>query len=271
VAGRRYAIPLHAAIALLSPTAADGIAAEGRPAVWVGGDAIAVSRLSDQLGAEEPTSTDGPILVLSTPSGRHAFRVDALVGQRDVVVKDLGRVLPRIEVLAGASIEPDGSIMLVLDPSGLILQAARTGPGGADQAMSAPEQLETKRATVLVVDDALTIRELQRSILDRAGYTVAVAAGGMEALQRLSKGDVDLVLTDVEMPDMDGLELTRRIRTSPEFGQIPVVVLTSRATAEDRRSGMEAGADSYLVKSEFDEHALLTTVARLLGDPGGGP
>jgi CheY-like chemotaxis protein len=119
---------------------------------------------------------------------------------------------------------------------------------------------------VLVVDDALTIRELQRSILERAGYGVVTAVDGQDALRRLAEEAVDLVLTDVEMPVMDGFALTEAIRASDEHGGLPVVVLTSRADEQDRRRGMEAGADAYLVKSAFDEHTLLTAVARLLGD-----
>jgi two-component system chemotaxis sensor kinase CheA len=118
---------------------------------------------------------------------------------------------------------------------------------------------------VLVVDDALTIRELQRSILERAGYEVLTAADGGEALRVLAERPADLVLTDIEMPRMDGFALTEAIRDSSELAATPVLILTSRDAEEDRRRGLEAGADGYLVKSAFDEHALLTAVGRLLG------
>src|SRR4051812_47389687 len=122
----------------------------------------------------------GPLVVLSTPAGRHALRVAAVTGQRDVVVKDLGPLVPRLDLVAGASVEPDGSIMLVLDPTGL-LHAAEVAVA-AVPAASAPEL--SARARVLVVDDALTIRELQRSILERAGYAVTTAVDGEDALRR---------------------------------------------------------------------------------------
>lgn len=273
--GQRFAVPMHACIALLDPAEADAVHSEGRPAVWVSDDAVAQSPLAAVLEMQTPAA-QGPVVVLSVPHGRHAFRVDRLLGQRDVVIKDLGRVLPRVDVLAGASVEADGAVLLVLDAGGLI-DAAGSGARAAGQAAEATGAVEagaaapglpSGRAVVLVVDDALTIRELQRSILERAGYDVVTAASGAEALDRLGSGDVDLVLTDVEMPGMDGFELTERIRTAPTGRNVPVIILTSRAGDADRRRGLEAGADGYLLKASFDEHALLTAVARLLGRSG---
>jgi two-component system chemotaxis sensor kinase CheA len=118
---------------------------------------------------------------------------------------------------------------------------------------------------LLVVDDALTVRELQRSILGRAGYEVVTAASGNEALARMSEGPFDLVLTDVEMAEMDGFTLTEQIRRTPALANTAVIILTSRASEADKRRGLEVGADGYIVKSAFDESALLTAVERLLG------
>jgi two-component system chemotaxis sensor kinase CheA len=245
------------------------MSAEGRPAVWTGGDAIPLSDLPAVLG-RPPSGGDGPVVVVATATGRHAFRVGALLGQRDVVVKDITRVLPRLDMLGGASVEPDGSVMLVLDPQGLLHTAAgapRTAIGAqppAERALPAA----AVRTRVLVVDDALTIRELMETILVRAGYDVVTAGDGMEALERLREAAVDLVVTDLEMPGMDGFALTEAIRATEATRHLPVVVLTSRTTDADRRRGMEAGCDGYLVKRSFDEHALLTEVRRLLDVPG---
>jgi two-component system chemotaxis sensor kinase CheA len=118
---------------------------------------------------------------------------------------------------------------------------------------------------VLVVDDARTVRELQRSILERAGYEVRTAADGLEALSRLAERPVDLVLTDVEMPRMDGFALTEAIRAHQVLRNTAVLVLSSRAGDDDRRRGLEAGADGYIVKSAFDQATLLDAVDRLLG------
>jgi two-component system chemotaxis sensor kinase CheA len=262
-----YALPMSSTVGLLPARAVRGLSAEGRPAVWFAGEAIPLADLGAVLGTSAPAAA-GPVAVVSTAAGRHAFRVDAVSGQRDVLVKDLGPLVPRLDLVAGASVEPDGSVLLVLDPAGL-LQAPAGVLAAPDAGMlaAAPQAL---RARILVVDDALTIRELQRSILERAGYAVITAASGAEALERLADGDVDLVLTDIEMPGMDGFALTEAIRADESRAGLPVLVLTSRDDEAGRRRGLEAGADGYLVKSAFDEHRLVTAVARLLGDPAPG-
>jgi two-component system chemotaxis sensor kinase CheA len=267
---RAYALPMHSTATALRAPARAVVSAEGRPALMLDGDAIGFSLLGDVLGtAREAVDgrRDAPAaVVLATASGRHAFQVDELLGQRDVVVKDLGVLLPRLPLVAGASVEPDGGIMLVLDPDGLIL-AARSAPGTTAEpaAPPAPAELPRPAARLLVVDDALTIRELQRSILQRAGYDVGTAGDGEEALRALAERPADLVVCDVEMPGMDGFTLTREIRSTPELAATPVLILTSLGDDADRRRGMEAGADGYLVKSAFDEHTLLSAVRRLLG------
>ena len=137
--------------------------------------------------------------------------------------------------------------------------AIAAGPVAGTERADAP-------VSVLVVDDALTVRELQRSILARAGYDVRVASDGQEALARLAERRPDLVVTDVDMPVLDGLGLTRAIRSTPALASLPVLMVTSRAADADRREGLEAGADAYLVKQDFDETRLLDAVRQLLGD-----
>ena len=121
---------------------------------------------------------------------------------------------------------------------------------------------------MLVVDDALTVRELQRSILERAGFEVRTAVDGRQALAMLREAPADLVLTDVEMPHLDGFGLTAAIRAQPALANMPVLILSSLARDEDRQRGLDVGADGYIVKSGFDETALLTAVDRLLGGAG---
>src|SRR6185503_12304687 len=204
---RAYALPMHSTATALPAPARAVVSAEGRPTLMLDGDAIGFTALGDVLGTARE-AVDGrraapAAVVLATASGRHAFRV----------VKDLGQVLPRLPLVAGASVEPDGGIMLVLDPDGLIA-AARSAPGTTAEpgAPPAPAELPRQAARLLVVDDALTIRELQRSILQRAGYDVGTAGDGEEALRALAERPADLVVCDVEMPGMDGFTLTREIR-----------------------------------------------------------
>ncbi|MEY2568000.1 MAG: two-component system, chemotaxis family, sensor kinase CheA [Actinomycetota bacterium] len=263
--GQTHAIPMHSIV--LAQNEGAEARSEGRPVVWVGSQAVPVTSLSATLalGGDE----EGPVVVVAGLTRQHAFRVGALVGQRDVVVKGLSRLLPRLDVVAGASVEPDGSIVLVLDVAGLIdrarmAQSGRAVPVSIDGGTAATGRSPT-RAKVLVVDDALTVRELQRSILERGGYDVLTASDGLEAMALLAEGPVDLVLTDVEMPRMDGFALTEAIRAHPARGNVPVLILTSRSNEEDRQRGLEAGADGYIVKSAFNEAALLSAVERLMG------
>jgi two-component system chemotaxis sensor kinase CheA len=260
--GQRFALPFHRVVVSLPPASAARAHAEGRPVVLLDGRAVQSSALAETLGLPTGMHPSGPIVVLADTAHQHAFQVDRLVGQRDVVVKGLSELLPHLPVLAGASVEPDGSVLLVLDPPGLIQRARHssrpTPPSAAD------EDGMTRRR-ILVVDDALVVRELQRNILERAGYQVRVAIDGSQALSRLAEEPSDLVLTDIEMPVMDGFELTASIRAHPTLANIPVLILSSRADDTDRQRGLDAGADGYIVKSGFDEGSLLTAVSRLIG------
>ncbi|HEX7168432.1 MAG TPA: hybrid sensor histidine kinase/response regulator [Acidimicrobiales bacterium] len=259
--GQRHAIPMHS-IVLAQDTDAE-TRAEGHPIVWVGSQAVPLANLGGVLGL--PPDDHGPSIVVAGLTRQYAFRVGALVGQRDVVVKGLSRLLPRLGVVAGASVEPDGSIVLVLDVAGLIDRARNTRRGSSALPGRTSDTPAIVRAKVLVVDDALTVRELQRSILERGGYEVLTASDGVEAMAILAESPVDLVLTDVEMPRMDGFALTEAIRAHPARGNVPVLILTSRSSEADRQRGLEAGADGYIVKSAFNEAALLSAVQRLLG------
>jgi two-component system chemotaxis sensor kinase CheA len=119
---------------------------------------------------------------------------------------------------------------------------------------------------VLVVEDSFTVRELQRSILEAAGYRVVTARDGRDGLETLQRDpEIDLVVTDLEMPELDGLDLTRAIRADATRSAVPIVIVTSRASDEDRQRGVEAGADAYMAKGGFDQQALLETVERLIG------
>jgi len=261
--GQRFALPFHRVVLSQADDAATRVHAEGRPVVWVDNQAVPLSTLADTLGAAGSEPVVGPIVVLADSSRRHAFQVDRLVGQRDVVLKALSRLLPHLPAVAGASVEPDGSLLVVLDPPGLI-QRARQGV----RATSMPAQTrrpDAPRRRVLVVDDALTVRELQRSILERAGFHVRVASDGGQAMSQLAEEPSDLVLTDIEMPTMDGFALTEAIRAHPTLANIPVLILSSRSSEADRQRGLDVGADGYIIKSGFDEASLLTAVNRLLG------
>jgi len=145
----------------------------------------------------------------------------------------------------------------------MISRVPAVPPGAPRGAAKAPGRL-------LVVEDSLIARDLERTILDSAGYRVDVAVDGVDALEKLRVEAYDLVITDVEMPRLDGFELLERIRGQERTRDLPVIVVTNRDRAEDRRRGMELGADAYILKSSFDQSSLLETIRRLIGGEGGG-
>lgn len=234
----------------------------GQTMLELRGEAIPLADLAELLGgrAPEPRSSP-PALVLTSSGSRVAVICDRLVGEEEIVVKSLGSLLGSVSGYLGAAILGDGRIALLLDPTFLVRASRKSRERRKPQAIAtaAPPKL-------LVVEDSFTVRELQRSVLEAAGYRVATARNGKDALESLSSDDeIDLVVTDVEMPEMDGLSLTEAIRNTPERSSLPVIVVTSRASAEDRQRGIDAGADAYMVKSSYDQQALLETVDRLVG------
>jgi CheY-like chemotaxis protein len=190
-------------------------------------------------------------------------------------VKELGGFLGRLPTVAGATIDGDGAVVLVLDVRELaarqVAAGAAKGPAPASASAPAPAvaglpaQRGPERPRVLVVEDSVGVRELQRVILEGAGYDVLTAVDGLDGASRLRQDPVDLVLSDVEMPGMDGFTLTRSIRATRGWEDVPVVIMTSRGDEADQRAGLDAGASAYLLKSEFDQAELIDTVRRLLG------
>ncbi|HLL65473.1 MAG TPA: response regulator [Micromonosporaceae bacterium] len=263
VAGQRFAMPMHQVVLARAGNADQEVAAEGRRALVLDGQSVPISDVAEVLGLPAGPGP-GMLVVVNGAAGRHALRVDQLIGQRDVAVKSLSPLVRRPDVIAGASVEPDGSILLMLDLAGLIERARQLQPMPVVGATTVVEP-SAHSGRVLVVDDALTVRELQRSILERAGFEVVVAGDGVEALSRLGEQVPDLVLTDVEMPRMDGFALTEQIRARPTLANVAVLILTSLSSDIDRQRGLDAGADGYIVKSAFDEQSLLSAVDRVLG------
>ena len=257
IAGQAFALPLHRIIRMLEAQHVQLVS--GKNLAVIDGQAIPVYNLASLLGL--PSTEGGPWVLLGTETDAYAFQVERVIQKRDVVVRGLTGRLRDLKSVSGASIEPNGSILLVLDVSNLHERSA-----AIFETTSRVVDKPTDRAlSVVVVDDALMVRELQRSILERGGYSVRTASDGAEALAMLAEQPADLVVTDLEMPNMDGFVLTRSIRAHPRLANIPVLIVTSRASAEDHQRGLEAGADGYIVKTSFDEAGLLSAVSRLLG------
>jgi two-component system chemotaxis sensor kinase CheA len=263
-AGSVYGVPLASVEEVLA--VGETLSLGGREALDVRGRTVPLADLAALVGAVAPPLAVGvPAIVLYSSGRRIAAVCDALLGEEEVIVKGLGPLLASLSSYLGAAILGDGRIALLLDPGALVRGVGRRGvaPRAIVTAVTADER---RAPTVLVVEDSLAVRELQRSILEAAGYRVEAARDGREALERLGQDEsIQLVVTDVDMPNMTGLELTRAIRSHPTLAALPVIVVTSRGDEHDRQRGIDAGADAYMVKQGFDQHVLLETVERLVG------
>jgi two-component system chemotaxis sensor kinase CheA len=255
--GSTFGLPLTSVEEAVTVT--DTVSLGGRAAIELRGRSIVLSDLVQIVGGAAPPLRDQPKAVIVSSAGRRvAVACDHIIEEQEVVIKSLGALLERVPGYLGAALLGDGGVALILDPAFVTGKERRRPTPVAPKA----EELASK---VLVVDDQFTVRELERSILEAAGYRVDTARDGSEAFAKVvSEPDVGLVVTDVEMPEMDGIELVRSIRAEPDFSSLPIVVVSARGSDEDRRRGVEMGADAYIVKDEFNQQALLETVERLL-------
>jgi two-component system chemotaxis sensor kinase CheA len=186
--------------------------------------------------------------------------VERLQGISRRVSRPLPATVPHLPLVAGASFDEQGVPLLLLDAAGLVRLIQAGSSSGA------PKVRTSRRHRILVVDDSVTTRMLEKSILEAAGYEVELAASGEEGLEKALRGGHSLLISDVEMPGMTGLDLTRRVRGIPALQALPILMVSSLATEEDKRRGREAGVSAYIVKGEFQQHGFLDTVARLANE-----
>jgi len=203
------------------------------------------------------------LLVLRIRNEKIAVQVDELIDERDMVIKPLPAHLRQMPLVSGMVTTGKNELVSVLHAPAL-LDAARQirhrVAGGDDPARA----LETLY-NILVVDDSLNTREIEKDVLEAHGYRVTLAEDGLEGLRKAMEGDFDAVLTDVEMPHMDGFTLTARLRQEEKYRTTPIVIITSREKAEDKQRGVQVGADAYIVKGDFDQNSLVDTLHALLG------
>jgi two-component system, chemotaxis family, sensor kinase CheA len=255
-----YGVPLAAVEEVVTVTGT--LTLEGRPALEVRGRSVPVADFAALVGARAPPLGSRPAaLVISVGGRRIIASCDALHGKEEVVVKPLGPLFGSLDGYLGAAILGDGRIALLVEPA-MLIRASRQAPATAAMLAAGPPVAPK----VLIVEDSFTVRELQRSIIEAAGYPVVTARDGRDALGALDRdAEIALVITDLDMPELNGLELTRAIRADAVRSSLPVVIITSNGSEDDQRRGIEAGADAYMVKQNFDQQALLATVERLVG------
>ena len=236
---------------------------------------ISVVDLGEVLGLHEnkykgPGKTDHGstnsnqirIAIIVSGDDRIAFRVDDMVEEQQVMVKGLGKLLNRVRNISGATILGSGKVVPVLNIIDLMKSAIRIR--GMESEASVNELFVPKSDKILVVEDSITSRTLIKNILETAGYQVTTAVDGADAFTKARTGDFDIVVSDVDMPKMNGFELTAKIRRDKKLSEIPVVLVTALESREDREHGIEVGADAYIIKSSFDQGNLLEVIKKLI-------
>jgi two-component system chemotaxis sensor kinase CheA len=260
-----FAIPMQHIESLRCFTGTDVESAAGAPVLTAGGKSVPLVNLDAMLGVSD----------IAGPAARHAVilrnggacvavAVDAILREADAVVQDVPLAAEFGGAVSSGAILDDGSIALVLDAAAIRPGLARPRPASLNQAAQLPEPEPRPQATILVVDDSLTTRALEKSILEAHGYRVRVAVDGLEALERLRQEPADLVISDIEMPRLDGFGLVHAMKQDTALEKIPVIVVTSVERREDRERGLAAGADAYIVKRRFDQEELLGVIRQVL-------
>jgi two-component system chemotaxis sensor kinase CheA len=237
--------------------------AENRETIQVNGKAASAVWLGNVLELiQGNTALDPkrkvPVLVLAWAGEQIAFLVDEVLDEREVLVKSLGRQLPRVRNIAGATLLGTGKVLPVLNVADLMRSAINMTH------ITSIRETEDTQKSILVAEDSITARTLVKNILEFAGYKVKTAVDGADALGILANESFDLVVSDVEMPRMTGLDLTAKIRADKRLSSLPVVLVTALDSSQDRERGAEVGANAYIVKSSFDQGNLLEVVRRLI-------
>ena len=214
-----------------------------------------------------PSSDELAVVILGDRAKRFGVVVDQFLGERELVVQPLDPRLGKIKDISATALMPDGSPVLILDAEDVLRSIELLVSGGRLSQVQSAETASAGRARkrILVVDDSLTVRELERKLLANRGYEVEVAVDGMDGWNAVRTQPYDLVVSDVDMPRLDGIELVRLLKKDPRLKALPVMIVSYKDREEDRQRGLDAGADYYLTKGSFQDETLLQAVADLIG------
>ncbi len=263
---RRFVIPTAQVERVARFRPGDVQTVEGRETLALNGRTVALVRLADVLKLPAAQRTPeappaAPLVVLGAGEQRVAFSVDAVIEEREVLLKPLRKPLSRVRNVVGATVLANGEVAPVLNVVDLLKSARSAGAPARDPAQPATVTAEAKR--ILVAEDSITSRMLLKGILESAGYRVKTAVDGMEAFAALRAERFDALVSDVEMPRLNGFDLTSRVRADRALAELPVVLVTALESREHRERGVDVGANAYLVKSDLDQTNLLEALRRL--------
>jgi two-component system, chemotaxis family, sensor histidine kinase and response regulator WspE len=270
IGGEPYAFPLAYIVRTLKLPTEKIEQLEGRQHFSFEGDYVGLVSAHQVLGGGELqiASEELPVIIIGDDHRSYALVVDRFLSERELVVQPLDARLGKIKDVAAGALMEDGSPVLIIDVEDMIRSVdklvASSHLSRVERATDAAS--EKKRRRVLVVDDSLVVRELERKLLSGHGYEVEIAVDGMDGWNAVRTGNFDLVLTDVDMPRMDGIELVALIKKDPHLKALPVMVVSYKDREEDRQRGLTAGADYYLTKGSFHDETLLRAVVDLIGE-----
>ena len=275
-----FGIPITNVERIVRLSAEDIGHTEGHEAIRIDERPMALMRLGDVLGVptEAAEAVNQPAIILGSADRRAAFLVDGLLGAQEIATKTLPKPLVRVRHIAAATIVGTGEVVPILNVLDLLRASAKSAPAVAPRKGAASEKATGQRPqatgkkapepaekqSILVVDDSVTIRTFEKALLEAAGYDVTAASDGLEAWNFLQKDSCDLIVSDVEMPNMTGFELTEKVRGDQRLKGMPLVLVTTLSSDEDRKRGIDAGADAYVIKGSAEQDHLLETVRRLI-------
>ncbi|CRM90518.1 Gliding motility regulatory protein [Pseudomonas sp. 22 E 5] len=264
-----YAFPLAHIERMCDLAPEDIVQLEGRQHFWHEGRHVGLVAASQLLQRPPGQNNDQTlkVVVIRERDAVYGIAVERFVGERTLVVLPLDARLGKVQDISAGALLDDGSVVLIVDVEDMLRSVDKLLNTGRLERIARRSQQATEapRKRVLVVDDSLTVRELQRKLLLNRGYEVAVAVDGMDGWNALRSEDFDLLITDIDMPRMDGIELVTLLRRDTRLQSLPVMVVSYKDREEDRRRGLDAGADYYLAKASFHDDALLDAVVELIG------
>ena len=268
VEGISYAIPIEFIETSLLMQPSDLFTIEGQTAFLFAQQPISIVKLANLLELKAPSlvpksppQASFPCIILKVGEERLGLLVDALVDEQDVVLKAQSQLLQRVRNVSGATILGTGEVCMVLNPTDLIASVQK---GAIDNYSQTPIQSPSQKQVVLLVEDSIAIRAQEKRILESAGYEIITAVDGLDALNKLPTRAFDAIVSDVQMPNLDGLTLTAKVRQHKQYNELPIILVTSLASDEDKRRGAEAGANAYIPKGSFDQTVLIETLKRLV-------
>ena len=270
IGGEPYAFPLARIVRALKLAPQQVELLEGRQHVEVDGRRVGLVTAHQILQADEPKAADGDlsVIVVGDHEDLYGLVVDRFLGECELVVQALDPRLGKVKDVSAGALMEDGSPVLIIDIDDMMRSVQKLIASGHLSQVSPGTSAAAgkRRKRVLVVDDSLTVRELERKLFAQHGYDVEVAVDGMDGWNAVRTGNFDLLVTDIDMPRMDGIELVALVKKDPNLKSLPVMIMSYKDRADDRRRGLEAGADHYLTKGSFHDETLLQAAVDLIGE-----